>query len=111
MTTGTDRDTLRAQVMTGLDRIFDGDAEYVNALPEIAQNLVLIMSARAMAQFCDDNEGRHEAWGVDADAWARWIAHCRGIVAKADALLGPWFAAWIGHRASSDAPQSPRTRD
>jgi hypothetical protein len=95
MSTRLDTGTFREQVMTGVERIFEGDAEYIERLPEEAQNLVLIISARAMAEFCDANDGRHEAWGLDEATWARWIAHCRGLVAETEAMLGPWVADWI----------------
>ncbi len=98
MSTGIETGTLHEQVMTGLERIFDGDAEYVERLPEEAQHLVLIISARALAEFCDANAGRHAAWGMDEPTWVRWIAHGCGLVAETEAMLGPWLADWIDGR-------------
>lgn len=96
MTTETDSRMLSEEVMTGLERLFEGNGDYVSDnLSEEASNLVLIISARTMAKFCDDNEGRHEAWGTDEATWAQWIAHCRGLVAETEKMLGPWFVAWI----------------
>ncbi len=98
MTTDKELDTLNEQVMTGIERLMAGDAEYVNALPETASNIVLIISARTMAEFCDANES-HPRWGVDAARWAVLIAHLRGLAAETEEMLGPWFAAWIDGKA------------
>jgi hypothetical protein len=93
---------LHAQVMTGLEHLFVGDGNYIADLPDEVQNLVLILSARALADFCDANEGKHEVWGVDESTWAAWIANGRTLVAETDALLGPWPKAWL------DGPELPK---
>lgn len=96
MTTGTKGRMLSEEVMTGLQRILEGNGDYVNDnLSEEAQNLVLIISARSMARFCDEHEGNHEAWGEDADTWAERIAGFRELAAETEAMLGPWFIEWI----------------
>lgn len=110
MTTDKELDTLNEQVMTGIERLMTGDAEYVNALPETASNIVLIISARTMAEFCDEHEGR-PLWGADAGTWDRLIAHLRGLAAETEELLGDWFTAWIEHGASPERAESPVLHD
>jgi len=89
---------LEAQVMAGIEHLMSGDGKYLTELPDDAQHLVLLVSARALAEFCDANAGRHEQWGMDEATWAHWIQQGRHLVFETERLLGPWLDAWIDGR-------------
>jgi hypothetical protein len=83
-------ETTFARVMTGVARLIDGDAEYAfDGLSDEEECLSLIISGRALMQFCDAKKGKHADWGVDATTWERWTANDREIATEVEEVLGP----------------------
>jgi hypothetical protein len=53
---------MQTRVMAGIERLVDGDAEHAfDGLSDEEENIALLISGRALAMFCDANDGKHEA--------------------------------------------------
>jgi hypothetical protein len=86
--------------MTGVERLMSGDGEHAfDGLSDDEQNLALIISGQALAQFCDSNERRQEDWGIDEATWAQWIANGREVAVEVEDVLEPWLDAWLAGKA------------
>jgi hypothetical protein len=100
MSSAIEKAALFQQVMTGVERLVDGDAEHAfDGLSAEEECLALIISGRTLMQFCDANEGKHEEWGMGTDSWQRWIANGREIAAEVDSVLGPRLDTWLAAKA------------
>jgi hypothetical protein len=106
MSNASATDTLLQQVMTGVERLIDGDAEHAfDGLSDEEECLALIISGRTLLQFCDANAGKHEGWDMDATTWQQWIAKAlRSLLRWMPCSGHGWTPGSMGKQGHEEQP-------